>query len=132
MSDLGLAESLSQYGRTLEAVTDGRLSVAVDVDVLELSPAAEVACFRIVTEALTNVLRHSGASSANVTVHASDRLSIRVSDNGTSDPSARPGTGLTSMRQRAEELGGRCIVDFRRPRGTVVAAIIPLADGVGT
>jgi signal transduction histidine kinase len=129
LADLGLAESLRQHGRALEAMTDGRLTVDVDVEVRSVTPAVEVAAFRIVTEALTNVARHSGASRARVLVHARDGLSIRVSDNGCGAQPARWGTGLHSMRQRAAELGGRCTITFVPSTGTEVTATIPIPAG---
>ncbi|MDQ6695441.1 MAG: histidine kinase [Chloroflexota bacterium] len=72
-----------------------------------LPAAVEVACYRIVQEALTNVVRHSHARTCSVTLACADELVIEVCDDGLGlPPACRSGVGLTSMRERAEELGG--------------------------
>jgi len=53
-----------------------------------------------------------------------------VADDGTGQPPSATGTGLQSMRERAEELGGTCIVRFRPGRGTEVEARLPTMVGV--
>jgi signal transduction histidine kinase len=89
---------------------DGRpLAVRVDVPVpLPVLPAAvEVAAYRIVVEALTNVARHARTREAAVALEPDgDRLRIAVRDGGTAPGEWVPGVGLTSMRERAEQLGG--------------------------
>ncbi len=133
LDEVGLAGSLVQHAHVLANQTGGRLRVEVVVDVGAdpLPPAAEVAAYRIVTEALTNVARHSGATHAEVLVEAGEDLRIRVRDNGVGRRPARSGTGLASMRQRAEELGGGCTVAFRGAAGTEVSGVIPLRTGGG-
>jgi signal transduction histidine kinase len=67
----------------------------------------EVAVYRIVTEALTNVARHSGSGDAVVCLEPDgDRLRIAVRDGGAAAAEWVAGVGLTSMRERAEQLGG--------------------------
>jgi signal transduction histidine kinase len=92
----------------------------------------EVAAFRIVTEAVTNVVRHASASSVEVEVHveveAADRtLRVTVRDDGVGvDPGGvGSGHGLESMRERAEELNGSLRWDTSS--GTAVIADLPLA-----
>ena len=76
----------------------------------ELPAAVEVAAYRIVTEALTNVVRHSSASAAVVTLAVeAGVLQISVHDDGINLGAGwQAGVGLTSIRERAAELGGRC------------------------
>ena len=72
----------------------------------DLPAAVEVAAYRIVTEALTNVARHSTSASAAVRLDpAPDGLHLEVTDRGRSG-AWRAGVGLASMRERAAELGG--------------------------
>jgi signal transduction histidine kinase len=87
------------------------------------------ACYRIVQEALTNVLRHANARTVTVDVRADeDMLTIVVADNGTDAgrPSTGAGAGLRGMRERAEALGGRCSAGPGADGGFAVAAELPL------
>jgi two-component system, NarL family, sensor kinase len=93
------------------------------------SPAAavEVAAYRIVQEALTNVLRHSGAHTCDVSVLGRNgSLVVSVADDGRGavDPDG-PGSGLETMRERAEELGGSLELLPRTGGGTLVRAVLP-------
>jgi signal transduction histidine kinase len=89
------------------------------------------AAFRIVQEALTNVLRHADASSAHVRVRASlDALDIEVTDDGRADSAAtEAGLGLRGMAERAAALGGRLNVGPREDGGWRVHAVLPLNGG---
>ncbi|HEU5483643.1 MAG TPA: histidine kinase [Microlunatus sp.] len=109
------------------------LSVDIETSALPPLPAAvEVAAYRIVMEALTNVVRHSGANRATVGMHAGDEcLTINVSDNGTAGGEWVPGIGLTSMRERAGELGGT-VIYRATPTGSTVTAELPLRSSGGT
>ncbi len=88
--------------------------------VADVAPAVEVATLHVVGEALTNVVRHSGATRASVGIRwASDVLTITVEDDGSgipasslNGPDASPAAGLgrESMRQRVEELGGELVI----------------------
>jgi signal transduction histidine kinase len=91
-------------------------------------PNVEIAAYRIVQEALTNVARHAGVSQARVLVAADDHhLSIGITDHGTgfdTDATLGAGTtaGLSGMRERAEFMGGRLTVESRPGAGTRVHA----------
>ena len=100
-------------------------------DDLEPLPAAvEVAAYRIVVEAVNNVQKHSGADRCTVRLarDGSD-LRVEVSDTGSGlAPDRRAGVGLSSMRERAEELGGAFEVGPGAEGGTVVRVRLPLDD----
>lgn len=107
------------------------LELTVDGDLTELPAAAEVAAYRIVAEALTNVVKHAGAAHARVAVRRDVReLEVCVDDDGRgiTGPARPDGVGLTSLRSRAEELGGRCVIGPGATTGTSVLAHLPL-DG---
>lgn len=109
VDELGLVGALTQQATRMHAADGRPLAVRVDVPVpLPALPAAvEVAAYRIVTEALTNVARHASGSGAVVGIAADGhRLRIRVRDGGAATDEWVPGVGLTSMRERAEQLGG--------------------------
>ncbi|WP_269802750.1 sensor histidine kinase [Actinocorallia populi] len=107
----------------------GALSVRVSAegDLAELPAAVEVAVFRIVSEALNNVVRHAGAARCTVRLAAGEGLvRLEVSDDGRGvPPGALVGVGLVAMRERAEELGGRCSIVQGAEGGTTVSAVIP-------
>jgi signal transduction histidine kinase len=95
-----------------------------------LPAAVEVAAYRTVQEALTNVARHAHATSCRVRIsvdRARSVLELEVTDDGVGMPEGRrAGVGLSSMRERAEELGGTCDVDPNPHGGTRVLARVPL------
>jgi signal transduction histidine kinase len=100
-----------------------------------LSQVAEREAFRIVQEAVTNVVRHAHASSLTVTLDIErDRATFSVGDDGVGfDPSARTirsrRLGLTSMRERAQGLGGKLTVDSHPGKGTTVRLEVPVGPG---
>jgi signal transduction histidine kinase len=117
LDELGLVGALAQQTRRHSA--DGRpLAVRLDVPrpLPALPAAVEVAAYRIVTEALTNVARHADSGTAVVSLEPDgDRLRIAVRDGGAAAAEWVAGVGLTSMRERAEQLGGT----FRAGGGSV-------------
>jgi signal transduction histidine kinase len=90
------------------------------------------AAFRIVQEALTNVLRHADASAARVCVRADGRaLEIEVTDDGRGDTVAAAGLGLRGMAERAMALGGHLEAGPREEGGWRVHAMLPLGTANG-
>ncbi|GAA0969299.1 sensor histidine kinase [Actinocorallia libanotica] len=108
----------------------GALSIGVSAegDLSGLPAAVEVAVFRIVAEALNNVVRHAEAARCTVRLAAGEELvSVEVGDDGRGvPPGALVGVGLVAMRERAEELGGRCTIAPGAGGGTMVRAVIPV------
>ncbi|GAB3154751.1 sensor histidine kinase [Microbispora hainanensis] len=136
LDDLGLEGAVRALAEeTLPAGTDGveDVAVRVDGDLAGLPAAVEVAVYRIVQEALNNVRRHARATRAEVVVarhpagDGGGELRVTVADDGAGPP-ARPraGVGMSSMRERAAELGGSCVVTAPETGGTVVEARFPL------
>ncbi|MFE7447176.1 sensor histidine kinase [Streptomyces chartreusis] len=95
-----------------------------------LSPGVDLTAFRIVQEALTNVAKHAGATTAQVELaYTADRLTLTISDDGGSTP--RPpapsgGFGLIGMRERAQSAGGRLQAGHRPEGGFAVTAQLPI------
>ena len=106
-------------------------SVEADDDLEPLPAAVEVAAYRIVVEAVTNVQRHSGADRCLVELRrVPGELRVEVSDDGTGlAEERRAGVGLSSMRERAEELGGSFEVRARPGGGTLIDVRLPLGAG---
>jgi signal transduction histidine kinase len=92
-----------------------------------LPAAVEVATYRIVQEALTNVVRHARARTCAVELSLDSALHVSIADDGVGLPTGlRAGVGLMSMRERAEELGGRCVLESTPTAGTRISADLPL------
>jgi signal transduction histidine kinase len=124
LDELGLVGALREQAARLS--TGDGLSVSVDAPELPALPAAvEVAAYRIATEALTNVSRHAGARNSWVAISVDRELVIEVADDGRGI-TAPPGVGLTSMQERAAELGGALSAERRAGGGTVVRAQLPI------
>jgi signal transduction histidine kinase len=108
---------------------DDKLVVCLDApDTLPVLPAAlEVALYRIVTEALHNVVRHAQAQRCCIRlVIEGAQLVLTVSDDGGGLPPAYlPGVGHTAMHERAAELGGKVTITAASAGGTLVTAVFP-------
>lgn len=130
LDELGLIGALQQRADQLSFRADGAsIQVEVSADGLPALPAAlEVAAYRIATEALTNVVRHSRATSAVLALRCGTDLEIEVRDDGPPNGAWRPGVGLQAMRERAAELGGRFEAG-PTPVGGSVRASFPLERG---
>jgi two-component system sensor histidine kinase UhpB len=96
----------------------------------EIDDAAGIAAYRVVQEALTNVVRHAGARRVTVGLErrsGGDMLAISVADDGRGlGPEPPRGFGLLGMRERVEALGGRVVVNSGAGQGVTVSAILPL------
>lgn len=99
-------------------------------DVRSLPAAVELAAFRIVQEAITNVVRHSRARSADITLdYGADVLTVEVTDDGTGGArggSVTEGSGIRGMRERVAALHGTFGLDAAPSGGLRVAASFPL------
>ncbi len=99
-------------------------------DLPSLPAAVEVAAYRIAQEAITNVARHARARTCRVRLsvdQAAGALLLEIAGDGIGMPTGRrAGVGLSSMRERAVELGGTCEVEPILPAGTRVLARLPL------
>lgn len=127
LDELGLVDALGQAG---QAVAEGMQFEFDRPDELPPLPAAvEVAAYRITQEALNNVVRHSGARRCRLALSlAVGGLRLEISDDGSGIPAGAPaGIGLSSMRERAEELGGHLELDTAEGGGTRLAAFLPCA-----
>lgn len=130
LDDLGLGEAIaclaSEFSRR------GGVEITVDLSgaPLRLGDPHRTALYRVAQEALTNVIRHSGAAHAWVVLAASGAsVDLRVEDDGKGLPTADGdphGFGLIAMRERAAALGGRLRIGRRGAGGTVVDVVIPL------
>ena len=121
-----LAASVQAAGLPVHLVIDG--------DLAALPATVDVSVYRIVQEALTNVLKHAGPARADVTIGCGqDAVTIEVTDDGTADPGRQApadGHGLAGMRERAAVFGGELAAGPRPGGGYAVRARLPLGDGL--
>ncbi|MFH8345286.1 sensor histidine kinase [Streptomyces sp. NPDC018045] len=129
------APGLDRLSELCEQAKGAGLTVEVTVrgTPARLAPGADLAAFRIVQEALTNVIRHSGSRTARVRFgHQPDALEITVDDDGPATAAGRAGdvtgggNGLAGMRERAAALGGTTEAGPRPDGGFRVRARLPL------
>jgi signal transduction histidine kinase len=128
LDDLGLVEALRRLAERYGSEAD-QLQVLVEApeDLPDLPAAVEVAVYRITQEALTNVVRHARAGTCVVRLAVDDDVTLEIVDDGVGIPAERStGVGLSSMHERASELGGICIVQSAPNGGTKVLVRLPL------
>jgi signal transduction histidine kinase len=114
------------------------VSLSVDGDHAALPPAVNVSAYRIVQEALTNVLKHAGPARAEVTVGCADgAVTIEVTDDGPGNPAppavkgageVGEGQGLAGMRERVALFGGDLRAGPRPGGGFTVCARLPAGE----
>ena len=118
----GLSGELQHARR---ALSGSGVSLEVDVDPIQVVPKLETVLALVVREAVTNVMRHAGASACRIALHRLDSgLVLTVEDNGVGG--ARPtGGGLTGMLERVSAAGGR--LDIDGTRGVAIRATFPVS-----
>lgn len=134
LDELGLVAALRAHVQAQAA--RARLSMLFEADELPRSRNAEVeiACFRVVQEAVTNIIRHAGATAVEIELrHEKGEVRLVVQDNGVGFDTALANTraeqgmsfGLLSMRERAQLAGGRFFCSSVAGRGTRIEAYLP-------
>ena len=126
LDDLGLINAMKTRAQHFES-DEMQLTIDFPNSLPPLPAAVEVACYMIFQEALTNVIRHSGANHCSVSLQMKTDLELHIEDNGYGiDQPYQSGVGMNSMRQRAEELGGKFQVQSTPHKGTRLTAHLPV------
>jgi PAS domain S-box-containing protein len=124
--------ALTEHGlRGALRFLEQRLPLPVQLEIPDerLDAHLEATAYFIVSETLTNVVKHAHATSARVIVSRDgDALRLEISDDGRGGADTAKGTGLLGLRDRAEAEGGTLVVVSPPGRGTTVTARLPLAD----
>lgn len=128
LDELGLVTALREDGGRFSLRGPGLVvSVEAPDDLPALPAAVEVAAYRIALEAMTNAARHSGARLCSVRIALNDGLDLEITDDGRGlPPNFRPGVGVSSMRERAHELGGTFAIERAASAGTRIRVHLPL------
>jgi two-component system sensor histidine kinase UhpB len=137
LDELGLVPAIEGHARSLEEISGLTVEVRAEDVAGHLPPQAELATYRIVQEALSNIVRHAHATHARVSLaREDDRLVVTVEDDGRGfDPenviaTEGGGLGLFGMKERAGYIGGQVQVTSAPGAGTRVRAEIPLEDSM--
>ena len=128
LDELGMLPAIQEQAG--QSSTGGlQVSVHAPDQMPPLSAAAEVATYRIVMEALTNVERHAHARHCRISLSVNDQVCIEVLDDGVGLlPNHRAGVGIASMRERVAELGGSFTIESPAEGGTRVLAFLPASS----
>jgi signal transduction histidine kinase len=125
LDQLGLIDAVAEFTRGFDDALD--ITLALPAGPVRLPAAVEIATYRIVTEAVTNVVRHAQAARCWLSIEAGASVVIDVVDDGVGIDAGPAGVGLAAMRERAAELGGTVEVGPAAPRGTRVHVRLPAA-----
>lgn len=130
LDDFGLEPALRRLGQTVKESAGLDVQVETRLGADRLLPEAETAVYRIVQEALTNVVKHASAERVSIVVtRKPERLLLIIEDDGSGfDPIAGPGEGLglLGMRERVQLLDGSLTIDAAPGSGTMLAVELPL------
>jgi signal transduction histidine kinase len=134
LDELGLLAAVHERAAQYSNAPNGfHVTVDAPAELPALPAAVEVAAYRIVQEALENVSKHSQARTCSIRFANHNGLEIEIVDDGIGLPAnIIPGVGLRSMRERAEELGGSCVIERGVNSGTCVLACLPIGEFNGT
>jgi signal transduction histidine kinase len=132
LNERGLFAALGSLAASTEAESGVRVRVSGSAEEgVGMAEENETAVYRIVQEALANVVQHGSATSAWIVISArGDHLEIEIGDDGSGFDTASPPVavghfGLITMRERAEMAGGSLVVESARGMGTNVRVLIP-------
>lgn len=130
LDELGLMGALREQISHYDLSEGLAITLNVPTPLPPLSAAVEVAIYRIVTEALTNIVKHARATRCSVKIDpAEHQIEIQIQDDGVGiAEGASAGIGLNSMRERAVELGGTFVIESRQAHGTQIVARLPLSQ----
>jgi CheY-like chemotaxis protein len=137
LDEAGLASAVQWYANGFGQRAGIHVDVDIDPGLTRLPPETEIALFRVVQEALTNVRRYSGSASAQVRLQVqNDRIQLEIEDQGkgmpaemlqSRGPSALLGVGIQGMRERMRQLSGQLEIGSGAAGGAKVVATVPIA-----
>jgi signal transduction histidine kinase len=124
-----LPDALTDLAERWATGTDVELRIEITGDRIPLSPAIEIALFRVVQESLTNVAKHAAAARVGLTLsYLDDVVLLDVRDDGrgmTGTGTRNRGFGLNSMRQRIRSVGGTMEIESTPGEGTAISVTVP-------
>ena len=134
LDELGLISAIREYTADYQGAENLHVTLTAPETLPHLPAAVEVAAYRIVLEAFSNVVHHSQATECDITIRIEGQntgfiFCVDIRDNGQGLPDKhRAGVGIVSMRERTAELGGSLIIESSRGSGTLVRACMPFSE----
>jgi PAS domain S-box-containing protein len=135
LDQAGLGDAIGDYVKGFTKRSGIQVELELSPHLGRLPPDVEVALFRVVQEALTNIQRHSGSQQATIRIHRNSDLTLEISDlgpglaanaqRGGDEPRFQVGVGIPSMEERVKLIGGRLEIDSTS-QGTTVRVTIPM------
>jgi signal transduction histidine kinase len=127
LAERGLGEALNSLVATSPVPCDLQLSISSDA---RFSSTVEKTLYFATSEALANIIKHSGATKATISLSQEpDALVLQISDDGSDGAKFLPGHGLDGLRNRLQALGGTLRLDSQATTGTTLIATIPTSEG---
>lgn len=134
LDNYGLVPAIQSYAHKIQEQNGLRINLSIQGEDVKLPPRIEITLFRILQEAITNVIKHSGATLVSIDFNANvNQIQMSVRDNGTgfkkinlSRNRKETRLGLASIQERALLLNGTCTINSRPDEGTQVKITIPL------
>lgn len=134
LDELGLKAAIEKLIEDIAPNSGLSINAETAVSSVRLHQQIEIACYRIVQEALTNIIRHSKATKAWVSlVEENNTVTLKIKDNGYGFDIKKisdPGLGLLGMRERAASLGGHFDLISQIRKGTSILVTIPIPDSI--
>jgi signal transduction histidine kinase len=129
LDDLGLVGALRAHLAQYNTANNLQITFDAPNELPPLSAAVQVNAYRIVLEAVNNVVRHANAKNCAVRISETGDLRLEITDDGVGlAENFRAGVGIASMRERAVELGGTFRIEGNEPHGTRVIAKLPISN----
>jgi PAS domain S-box-containing protein len=133
LDELGLVEAIEWQARQFESRTGIAVQYKSSVEKIDLNSEQSIAVFRILQEALTNILRHAGATDVTIQLKQDGgEFSLTIEDNGRgfteNEKSDAQSLGILGMRERAHLMGGAIKIEGAEGRGTKIILHIPITS----
>lgn len=134
LDELGLISAIREYTADYQGAGNLHVTLTAPETLPHLPAAVEVAAYRIVLEAFSNVVHHSQSTKCDITIRIEEQKTgsifcVDIRDNGQGLPdNHHAGVGIISMRERTAELGGSITIESSRRSGTLVRACMPFSE----
>ena len=141
LDELGLEATIKWYCRQFkDTAPEVAFVIAIDIDEASVDEPQKIVLYRIIAEAMTNAVKHSGADTIWLTLRQIDtRIDLEIQDNGcgfaTDDPASKQlfenaGYGLTGIKEKTEICGGLFSIESEKNRGTRLYVSLPGENGI--
>lgn len=133
LENLGFIDAVKSYCRTIEDSRSIKFNIKITGGKVRLGKEDELSIYRVIQEALTNVIRHSKADKCNITIKNSDGiLNVLINDNGTGIDKKKisdiNSLGIFSMKKRIKKVMGKLHIEGKPGKGTIISISVPIGE----